>query len=170
MEDILGIGIGYVAVGMPILIVLIVFYFNYKKSKNKHDALIEISKNIQDPSQVKELIKSLEDKNKKYIQALILGSLIGGAILFDDFVQPAHDEKFSKHVFIKSDKLHKDFKDISSVGGLEALGALKKLGDLEDLKKLENLEDLEKLENLDFEVRVEGDNVYISGKIIEKNE
>ncbi len=58
MEGILGIGIGYVAVGMPVLIVLIVFYFNYKESRNKHDALIEISKNIQDPLQVKELIKS----------------------------------------------------------------------------------------------------------------
>ena len=76
--------------------------------------------------------------NEKYIQALILGSLIGGAILFDDFVRPAHDEKFSKHVFIKSDKLHKDFKDISSVEGSEALEVLKKLVDLEDLKKLEN--------------------------------
>ena len=27
--------------------------------------------------------------NEKYIQAIILGSLIGGAILFDDYVKPA---------------------------------------------------------------------------------
>ena len=62
MEDILGVGIGYLAVGMPVFMVLIVFYFNYKESKNKHNALIEISKNINDPSQVKELIKALEGK------------------------------------------------------------------------------------------------------------
>jgi hypothetical protein len=62
MEDVLGIGIGYLAVGLPVLIVLIVFFFNYRESISKHDALIEMSKNINDPSQLKELIKTLEDK------------------------------------------------------------------------------------------------------------
>lgn len=45
-------------------IVFTVFYFNYQESKNKHNALIEISKNIDDPSQLEELIKSLEDKKE----------------------------------------------------------------------------------------------------------
>ena len=49
---------------LPATIVFTVFYFNYQESKNKHNALIEISKNIDDPSQLEELIKSLEDKEE----------------------------------------------------------------------------------------------------------
>ena len=37
--------------------------------------------------------------NEKYIQALILGSLIGGAILFDDYVKPTK-EKTMKKIFM----------------------------------------------------------------------
>ena len=45
-------------------IVLTVAYFNYQTSKSKHNALVELSKNIDDPSQLEELIKSLEDKEE----------------------------------------------------------------------------------------------------------
>ena len=37
-------------------IVLTVAYFNYQTSKSKHNALVELSKNIDDPSQLEELI------------------------------------------------------------------------------------------------------------------
>ena len=39
-------------------------YFSYQTSKSKHNALVEVSKNIDDPSQLEELIKSLEDKEE----------------------------------------------------------------------------------------------------------
>ena len=45
-------------------IVLTVAYFNYQTSKSKHNALVELSKNIDDPSQLEELIKSLEEKQE----------------------------------------------------------------------------------------------------------
>ena len=41
--------------------------------------------------------------NEKYIQAFILGSLIGGAILFDDYVIPTKEKTMKKHMIIKSD-------------------------------------------------------------------
>lgn len=41
--------------------------------------------------------------NEKYVQALIVGSLIGGAILLDDFVKPKKENSMNKHVIIKSD-------------------------------------------------------------------
>ena len=34
--------------------------------------------------------------NEKYIQALILGSLIGAAILFDDYVKPKKETDIKK--------------------------------------------------------------------------
>mgnify|MGYP007071981418 CR=1 FL=1 len=46
MEDILGIGIGYVAILMPVLLIGVIFFFNTKNEKNKYDAMIEISQNI----------------------------------------------------------------------------------------------------------------------------
>lgn len=57
-------GIEYLAVGMPILIVLIVFVFIYLQTKSRHQALIEISKNIQDPAELKNIIRSLDEKQK----------------------------------------------------------------------------------------------------------
>ena len=35
--------------------------------------------------------------NEKYIQALILGSLIGGAILFDDYVKPKKRKRYKEN-------------------------------------------------------------------------
>ena len=45
-------------------IVLTVAYFNYQTSKSKHNALVEVSKNIDGPSQLEGLIKSLEEKQE----------------------------------------------------------------------------------------------------------
>ena len=64
MEDILGIGIGYVAVLMPVLLIGVIFFFNTKSEKDKYDAMIEISRNIQDPSELRELLKNLQDKEQ----------------------------------------------------------------------------------------------------------
>ena len=40
------------------------FYFSYQTSKSKHNALVEVSKNVDGPSQLEELIKSLEEKQE----------------------------------------------------------------------------------------------------------
>ena len=64
MEDILGIGIGYVAVLMPVLLVGVIFFFNTKDEKNKYAAMIEISQNIQDPSELRELLENLQGKKQ----------------------------------------------------------------------------------------------------------
>ena len=45
-------------------IVFTVSYFNYQTSKSKHNALVELSTNIDDPSQLGELFKSLEEKKE----------------------------------------------------------------------------------------------------------
>ena len=63
--DSLGILIPIIAVSLPAIIVLIVFIFESWNKKNKYDTIIEVSKNITDPEQIRELIESLKDNQKK---------------------------------------------------------------------------------------------------------
>ena len=46
------------------VIVISVFIWLYKENKNKYAAVIEISKNLDDPSKAEELIKIFEDRKK----------------------------------------------------------------------------------------------------------
>ena len=64
MEDILGIGIGYVAALAPVLMAGVISFFITKSEKDKYDSMIEISQNIQDPSELRELLKNLQDKKQ----------------------------------------------------------------------------------------------------------
>ncbi len=87
--------------------------------------------------------------NEKYIQALILGSLIGGAILFDDYVKPQKEKAMKKHMIIKKS----DYKngDVSDIEGIKELDLLQNMKVLEGL----DLEKLESLEDVDIQIKVE---------------
>ena len=87
--------------------------------------------------------------NEKYIQALILGSLIGGAILFDDYVKPQKEKDMKKHMIIKKS----DYKngDVSDIEGIKKLDLLQNMKVLEGL----DLEKLESLEDVDIQIKVE---------------
>ena len=61
----LGILIPIIAVSLPAIIVLIVFLFESRNKKNKYDTIIEVSKNLSDPEEIRELIESLKDNQKK---------------------------------------------------------------------------------------------------------
>ena len=50
---------------LPALIIWIVFVSESRNKKNKYDTIIEVSKNITDPEQIRELIESLKDNQKK---------------------------------------------------------------------------------------------------------
>ena len=49
---------------LPVLIVLVVFYFSSKKTKYKYDALIEVSKNVNDSEEVRGLLNSFKERTK----------------------------------------------------------------------------------------------------------
>jgi len=87
--------------------------------------------------------------NEKYIQAIILGSLIGGAILFDDYVKPEKERGMKKHMIIKKS----DYKngDISELEGIKELDLLQNMDVLEGL----DLDNLESLEDVDVQIKVE---------------
>ena len=85
MEDILGIGIGYVGVLMPVLLIGVILFFNTKSEKNKYAAMIEISQNIQDPSELRELLENLQGKKQPidYRRSGVITLFIGlGIFLF----------------------------------------------------------------------------------------
>ena len=99
--------------------------------------------------------------NEKYIQALILGSLIGGAILFDDYVKPTKEKTMKKHMIIKSDFKEGDLpdvKDIHTIDVLQNMDIIKGL-DLEGVSSevLDGLEEglEEALEDVDVQIKVE---------------
>ena len=48
-----------------ILIPISVFIWQYKDSKNKQNTILEISKNLDDPSKVEELLKIFDERKKK---------------------------------------------------------------------------------------------------------
>ena len=64
MESTLALGIPYVAILMPVLLLGVIFFFDNKSKKEKYAAIIEISKNIQDPSEIKDLVENLQEKKK----------------------------------------------------------------------------------------------------------
>ena len=82
--------------------------------------------------------------NEKYMQAAILGSLIGGAIVLDDFIKPDCKQTNKKHMIIKSDSIGTEFK---SIDDLKDLDVLKDTGVLEEL-------DLENLEDKDIQIKI----------------
>ena len=50
---------------LPALIIWIVFVYESRNKKNKYDTIIEVSKKITDPEEIRELIESLKDNQKK---------------------------------------------------------------------------------------------------------
>ena len=64
MVDLFGLGIGYAAMIMPVGIIFVIFFFANKMDRNKYNAIIEVSKNIDDSSKIEEILDTLNDKKK----------------------------------------------------------------------------------------------------------
>ena len=84
-EGTLALGIPYVAILMPVFIVGIIFFFESRTKKDRYTAMIEISKNIQDPSEIKDLLEDLQEKKKPidYRRGGVMSSFVGlGLFIF----------------------------------------------------------------------------------------
>ena len=82
----LALGIGYVAVLLPVLILLVIFVYDSRNKKNRYDTLITISKNINDPDDMKEILESLVERKSPtdYRRSGVITIGIGvGLFLFD---------------------------------------------------------------------------------------
>ena len=74
---------------LPVMIILVVFYFDNKSKKEKYDAMIAISKNLKDPSDIKELLEDFKEEKKQpidYRRSGVLTLFVGiGLFLFGVF-------------------------------------------------------------------------------------
>ena len=87
-NGILALGIGYVAVLMPVLILLVIFIYDTKNKKNRYDTLITISKNVNNPDDIKEILESLVERKSPtdYRTSGVITIGVGvGLFLFDKF-------------------------------------------------------------------------------------
>ena len=85
MVEVLEVGIGYAAVMMPVLLVLVILFFDNKTKKDKYNALIEVSKNLDDSSKIEEILDTLNDKKKPidYRRSGVITLFVGlGLFLF----------------------------------------------------------------------------------------
>ena len=56
-----------IAVSLPAIIILIVFVYESRNKKMKYNTIIEVSKNISNPDEVRDLLESLQNKKKSPI-------------------------------------------------------------------------------------------------------
>jgi len=79
---------GYVAILLPVMLVGVIFFFTTKMEKAKYDAIIEVSKNIDDSSKIDDILDSLSKKKKPidYRRSGVITLFIGvGLFLFGIF-------------------------------------------------------------------------------------
>ena len=64
LTGLIAIGTGYVAILMPVLLLWVIFYYATKGDKAKYDAMVEISKNLENESDIKDLLESFKEEKK----------------------------------------------------------------------------------------------------------
>ena len=64
LTGLIAVGTGYVAILMPVLLVWVIFNYVTKGDKAKYDAMIEISKNLENESDIKDLLDSFKEEKK----------------------------------------------------------------------------------------------------------
>jgi len=67
LSQTLSLAIPIFGILLPVMIIFVVFYFDNKSKKEKYDAMIEISKNLKDPSDIKELLEDFKEQKKQPI-------------------------------------------------------------------------------------------------------
>ena len=66
LAHVMGVLTGWVAILMPVLLFWVIFHFKTKEEIKKYDSILEIAKNLDDPSDVEDLLENFK-KNKKPI-------------------------------------------------------------------------------------------------------
>ena len=85
---VMAVGTGWVAILMPVLLIWVIFYYSTKSDKDKYAAMVSISKNLENPSDVEDLVENFKDKKKPidYRRNGVLAMFVGfGLFLFGVF-------------------------------------------------------------------------------------
>jgi len=64
LTHIMGVLTGWVAILMPVLLIWVIFYYSTKNDKEKYATMVEIAKNLENPSDVEDLLENFKEKKK----------------------------------------------------------------------------------------------------------
>jgi len=64
LSQLIGVLTGWIAILMPVLLIWVIFYFSSKNDKEKYAAMVQIAKNLEDPSDVEDLLENFKEKRK----------------------------------------------------------------------------------------------------------
>ena len=64
LTGLIAVGTGWVAIQMPVLLLGVIFYFTTKSEKAKYQAMVDISKNLENESDIKDLLENFNEKKK----------------------------------------------------------------------------------------------------------
>ena len=64
LTHLVAVGTGWVAILMPVLLIWVIFFFATKMDKAKYESMVEIAKNLEDPSDVEDLLENFKEKKK----------------------------------------------------------------------------------------------------------
>ena len=64
LTGLIAVGTGWVAILMPVLLLGVIFYFSTKSDKDKYQAMVDISKNLENESDIKDLLENFNEKKK----------------------------------------------------------------------------------------------------------
>ena len=64
LTGLIAVGTGWVAILMPVLLLGVIFYFSTKSDKAKYEAMVDISKNLENESDIKDLLENFNEKKK----------------------------------------------------------------------------------------------------------
>ena len=67
MDEVTGliaVGTGWVAILMPVFLLWVIFSYSRKTDKDKYDAMVDISKNLDNESDIKDLLESFKEEKK----------------------------------------------------------------------------------------------------------
>ena len=76
---------GWVAILMPALILWVIFYYKTREETKKYEAMVEIAKNLEDPSDVEDLLENFKENKKPidYRRTGVITMFVGlGLFLF----------------------------------------------------------------------------------------
>ena len=90
LSQTLSLAIPIVGILFPVLMIYVILYFDNKSKKEKYDAMIEISKNLQDPSEIKELLEDFKEKKQPidYRRSGVLTLFVGIGLFLLGYVLP----------------------------------------------------------------------------------
>ena len=85
LTHIMGVLTGWVAILMPVLLIWVIFYYSTKNDKEKYATMVEIAKNLENPSDVEDLLENFKEKKRPidYRRTGVITIFIGlGLFLF----------------------------------------------------------------------------------------